>query len=119
MWLSSYIATGCFLFCLGIYEASHVLEKEIDKVFLAKYRLFESPKKTLKKFCSEEKKEENPFWSCRVSYTWRTRDKMWEDVCAQVHNPHLYAPRYYRLALQCRVLKQDVKGLRSEWEVYY
>lgn len=118
MVLQSYLATLVLVFCIGIYEASFVLKEGIQNVFLAKYRLFENPKKALTKFCKKEETVKKGLFNCQVSYHWH-QDKKWQEVCKTDPKRWFFPPRYYKIVLQCKLRDAPIKGLRSEWKEFY
>ncbi len=114
--LDSYAATLCMLFCAAILQATYVLEERVGDMFLAKYRLYENPKRAMLAFCQQESKVR--LFDCPLSFRWH-QDKKWQEVCQTPRNRWFFPPRYYELVLQCKVSKLALKGLRTEWMLFY
>ena len=104
-----------FVMCSILHAASFTLEEEIKNIFLAKYRLLQSPKNAVMTICKNPRGKKT-YFNCDVNYEWR-QNGIYENVCKTPSKS--FGPRYYKVVLQCYLGKIPIGALRSEWEVFY
>ena len=116
MFLQCVFASLSFLVCFTVFQATTVLEKRIDDMFLEKYRLFYRPHIAMKTFCARESKTR--LFDCPLKWYWH-QDGLWQEVCNTAKSRWFFPPRYYQLVLQCQLGDVVLTKLRSEWLLFY
>lgn len=116
MILKSYLLSLATCFCFFLYQATYFFEDHIKEVFLLKYRLLHRPKLAMQTHCKPKKK--NSLFNCQADYWWH-QDKKWQKVCDTPRSRWFFPPRYYKIQMQCTIRDVPIRGLHSEWFLFY
>lgn len=118
MTLQAIFGTLTFIFCLEILKDQYLVKKGIEEMFLAKYGLYENPKRYIEKFCKSKKEDrEKKGFTCDLDFFW-LREGNFVNICKTNFKPTSFPRRYYRLVLQCKLGGVPIKSLRSEWRLF-